>query len=107
FCVSAVRLVEYLASGDAVRFILGIMSGIKPAVAIQFPFFACIPRQHTTFDRAEVAADQHEPGCCADRRSGTVTDYGERPRIPGSDVLIISGRNCSYCSIEIINNGAL
>src|SRR5215471_4429062 len=49
-CVGPVWFVEYLAGGDAVGFVLGIVSSIRSTVTIQFPIFAGNPGQDPAFD---------------------------------------------------------
>src|SRR5690349_4849665 len=71
--VGADWLVEYLASADAVRLIAGIICGIKPAIAVQFPLYLSSPGQHPAFDAAEICPDQHLARCCTDHSPAAVS----------------------------------
>ena len=51
-----------LAGGGAIRLITRIVGGVEAAVAIELPLLIGDPRQHPTFDRAKIGADQHVPG---------------------------------------------
>ena len=65
-CVGAGRHAEDLACGLAVRLVARITCRVKSAVGVELPIFASNPRQDAAFDRAEIGADQHVPGRCAD-----------------------------------------
>ena len=100
FHKAAVRDTEYLARGDAVRFVARIVRFVEATIALKLPFFAGSPRQRARFDTAEVAADQRVAGGCTDGRAAAFTNDRQRPLVARTHMFVVAGCDCSDGGVE-------